>query len=127
MTSPLLRRSIRQFRLGRSTLIAAVLALVVGLLGYPWAALGVWIGVALFVGNLLLLHEIARSLLAAQGRRAWRSAAVGSSLGRFLLLGLLLALVGIFLGREALLGACGGLLIAQVNLTFPAGRSTEAV
>jgi hypothetical protein len=127
MTSPSLRRSIRQFRLGRSTVIAAVLALVVGLLGYPWAALGVWIGVALFVGNLLLLHEIARSLVAAQGRRGWRSAAVGSSLGRFLLLGLLLALVGIFLGREALLGACGGLLIAQVNLTFPAGRSTEAV
>jgi hypothetical protein len=127
MTSPSLRRLIRRFHLGRSTLIAAVLALVVGLLGYPWAALGVWIGVALFVGNLLLLHEIARSLLAVQSRRAWRPAAVGSSLGRFLLLGLLLALVGIFLGREALLGACGGLLIAQVNLTFPAGRFTEAV
>jgi hypothetical protein len=126
MNFPSLRRAIRQFRLGRSTVLAAVGALVVGILGYPWAALGVWIGIALFVGNLLLLHEIARSLT-AQSRRAWRSVAVGSSVGRFLLLGLLLALVGIFLGREVLLGACGGLLIAQVNLTFPAGRSTEAV
>ena len=66
MTPHSLRRLIRRFRLGRSTLIAAILALVVGLLGYPWAALGVWIGVGLFVGNLLLLHEIARSMLAAQ-------------------------------------------------------------
>ncbi len=127
MTFPSLRQSIRRFRLGRSILIAAVLALVVGLLGYPWAALGVWIGVALFVGNLLLLHEIARSLLAAQTRRTGRSIAVGSSLGRFLLLGVALALVGVTLGRETLLGACGGLLITQVNLNLPARRSTEAV
>ena len=127
MDSPSLRRTIRRFRLGRSTLMAAALALVVGFLGYPWAALGVWIGVALFVGNLLLLHEIARSLLSAGSRRTGRSMAVGSSLGRFLLLGVLLAFVGIFLGREALLGACGGLLITQVNLHLPLGRSTEAV
>ena len=127
MDFPSLRRTIRRFRLGRSTLMAAVLALVVGLLGYPWAALGVWIGVALFVGNLLLLHEIARSLLNAGSRRTGRSMAIGSSLGRFVLLGVLLAFVGIFLGREALLGACGGLLITQVNLHFPLGRSTEAV
>jgi len=127
MDFPSLRRTIRRFRLGRSTLMAAALALVVGFLGYPWAALGVWIGVALFVGNLLLLHEIGRSLLSANNRRTGRSMAVGSSLGRFLLLGVLLAFVGISLGREALLGACGGLLITQVNLHLPLGRSTEAV
>jgi len=107
--------------------MSAALALAAGLLGYPWAALGVWIGVALFVGNLLLLHEIAKTLLHAGSRRTGRSMAVGSSLGRFLLLGVLLAAVGITLGREALLGACGGLLIAQVNLHFPLGWSTEAV
>lgn len=127
MTSPSLRRLIRRFRLGRSTLIAAVLALVVGLLGYPWAALGVWIGVALFVGNLLLLHEITRSMVTAQSRRVWRLMAVGSSLGRFLVLGVALALVGVALGRETLLGACGGLLVTQVNLNLPSRRSTEAV
>lgn len=127
MTPHSLRRSIRRFRLGRSTLIAAILALVVGLLGYPWAALGVWIGVALFVGNLLLLHEIARSMLKAQTRRAGNVMAIGSSIGRFLVLGAALALVGVTLGREALLGACGGLLVAQVNLSLPAKRSTEAV
>ena len=107
--------------------MAAILALVVGLLGYPLGALGLWIGFALFVANLLLLHEIARSLLAAASRRTGRSMAIGSSLGRLLLLGVLLALVGFTLGREALLGACGGLLITQVNLHFPLGRSTEAV
>ena len=127
MTAHSLRRSIRRFRLGRSTLVAAILALVVGLLGYPWAALGVWIGIALFVANLLLLHEIARSLLGAESRRIGRSMAIGSSLGRFLLLAVLLVLVAVFLGREALLGACGGLLIAQANLHFPLGRSTEAI
>ena len=127
MTSPSLRRSIRRFRLGRSTLISAVLALVVGLLGYPWAALGVWIGVALFVGNLLLLHEITRSMVTAQSRRMWRLMLVGSSLGRFLVLGVVLALVGVTLGRETLLGACGGLLVTQVNLNLPTRRSTEAV
>ncbi len=127
MIHPSLRRSIRGLRLGRSTLTAAVLALVLGLLGHPWAALGVWIGLALFAGNLLLLCEAARSLVTARSRRAGRSMAVGASLGRLLLLGVLLALVGVYLGREALLGACGGLLITQVNLTLWATRSTEAV
>ena len=107
--------------------MAAVLALVVGLLGHPWAALGVWLGVALFVGNLVLLHEIGRSTLGAGSRRIGRSMALGSSLGRLLLLGVLLALVGIYLGREAALGACGGLLITQVNLNLSARTSTEAV
>ncbi len=107
--------------------MAGVSALVVGLLGYPWAAFGIWIGVALFVGNVMLLAEIARSLLAASGSRSGRSIAVGSSLGRLLLLGVLLAAVGVTLGREALLGACGGLLIAQTNLGLPNRSSTEAV
>ncbi len=127
MTPPSLRREIRAFRLGRSGLIAAGLALALALLGYPGAACGVWIGVALFIGNLVLLHEVARSLLGARSRRTGRSMAFGSSLGRFLLLGVMLALVGVYLGREVLLGACGGLLITQVNLSLPARRSTEAV
>jgi hypothetical protein len=127
MIPPSVRRSIRRFRLGRSFLMAAVLALVVGLLGHPWAALGLWVGVALFVGNLLLLHEVARSLIGVGSRRGGRSMAFGSSLGRLLLLGVLLALVGVYLGREALLGACGGLLITQVNLNLSSRRSTEAV
>jgi len=127
MTSPSVRRAIRSYRLGKSFLLAAVSALVVGLLGYPLAALGLWIGIALFVGNVAMLHEIGRSLLTAANRRSGRSIAVGSSLGRLLLLGVLLAAVGLTLGREALLGACGGLLIAQTNLGLAMRRSTEAV
>lgn len=107
--------------------MAAALAVAVGVLGHPWAAAGLWIGVVLFLGNLFMLHEIGRSLLDARSRRLGRSMAIGSSLGRILLLGVLLAAVGAALGREALLGACGGLLIAQVNLNLSARRSTEAV
>jgi len=127
MVSSSLRAAIRRFRLGRSAATAAAAAFVVGVVGYPWAALGIWIGVALFVTNLLLLHEIARSLATAAGRRSGRSITVGSSVGRLLLLGVALAFVGLGLGRETLLGACGGLLVTQVNLNLPARRSTEAV
>jgi len=126
MASPSPVQQIRAFRLGRYGLIAAGLALALGLLGYPIAACGVWIGAALFVVNLWLMHEIARSLLTARNRRGGRSIAIGSSLGRLLLLGVLLAVVGMYLGREAVLGACGGLLLAQLNLTLPARRPTEA-
>lgn len=117
----------RTYRLGRSALWAAAATLSVGWLGYPWAALGVWIGLGLHIGNLLLLHEVARSLLAARSGRAGRSLAAVSSLGRLTLLGVLLAATALALGREALLGACGGLFLAQVNLALPTTRSTEAV
>ena len=127
MMLPSLIRSIRRFRLGGSLLMVAVFALVVGLLGYVGAALGAWIGVALFLGNLLLLYEIGRSLLTVKTRRHGRILAVGSSLGRFALLAVALGLVGLHLGREVLLGACGGLLVPQVHLRFPARRTTEAV
>lgn len=127
MTSPSPRQQIRAFRLGRCVLIAAGLALALGLLGYPTAVCGVWIGVALSGVNLWLMHEIARSLLTARNRRGGQSMAIGSSLGRLLLLGTLLAVVGVYLGREALLGTCGGLLLAQLNLTLPARRPTEAI
>jgi hypothetical protein len=108
-------------------LLAALAATVVGLLGYPLAAFGIWIGIVLFIGNLAMLYEIGRSLMTAAHRRSGRSIAVGSSLGRLLLLGVLLAAIGFTLGREALLGACGGLLIAQTNLGFSTRRPTEAV
>jgi len=127
MTFPSVRRAIRSYRLGRSILLAAVSALVVGLLGYPLAALGLWIGVALFVGNVAMIHEIGRSLMAAANRRSGRAIAVGSSIGRLLLLGVLLAAVGLTLGRGALVGACGGLLIAQTNLGLSTRRPTEAI
>jgi len=79
------------------------------------AALGVGLGIALFGMNLLLLREVARALL-RQERRGVKMAAALSSSGRLLLLGILLAAISLGLGRDAVLGACGGLLIAQVNL-----------
>jgi len=106
--------------------MVAILALVVGLLGYGWAALGAWIGMGLFLGNLMLLHESGRALLATRTRRQGQAMAAGSSLGRFLFLAVGLGLIGVYLGREALLGACGGLLISQVTLHFSSCSSTEA-
>jgi len=87
----------------------------------------VWLGVLLFLGNLLLLHETARSLLAGRDRRKGRAMAIGASVGRLLLLGVLLAVIGMTLGREALLGACGGLLVTQMALSLPGRTYTEAV
>ncbi len=127
MTRPSLRAAIRQFRLGRSTLGAAVLSLILGLLGHGGAVLGLWIGVSFYIANLFLLHEAARSLITARSRRTGRSMAIGASVGRLLLLGVLLSFVGIYLGRETLLGACGGLLITQVALSLPRPRISEAM
>jgi len=127
MVSRALRQHIRDFRLDRSIPIAAAASLALGLLGRPRAALGVWIGIALFAGNVWLLHELARSLVEGRSARAARGMAIGSSVGRLLFLGVALSLVGTYLGREALLGACGALFVAQVHLTVLTGRSREAV
>jgi hypothetical protein len=95
-----------------------LLAIVLGFLGRGPAVAGIGIGVTLFVVNLLLLHEIGRALLSPRPARWARLIAGGSSVGRLLLLATALCLVFVSLGKETLLGACGGLLIAQVNLHF---------
>jgi hypothetical protein len=114
----LLRRAIGRYRLASTVGICAVASIVLGLLGCGMGAAGVGIGVALFVVNLGLLHEIGRALLSPQPGRWTRLIAGGSSVGRILLLAVALSLVFVFLGKEALLGACGGLFVAQVNLHF---------
>jgi len=127
MSRPTLFEPIIVFRLKRSALFLALILTILLLLGRYWAALGVAMGVGLFIGNAFLLYEIGRSLLAAESRRGVRAMAIVSSAGRFLMMGVALGLIGMYLGREALLGACGGLLVSQVNLHLPLGRSSEAV
>lgn len=113
-----LQRAIARYRLASTVGVCALVAIVLGLLGRGLAAAGIGIGILLFVVNLLLLYEIGRALLSPRpARLAWLIAG-GSSVGRFLLLASALCLVFASLGKEALLGACGGLLIAQVNLHF---------
>jgi hypothetical protein len=75
-------------------------------------SLGVLIGFALFVLNALFLYESGRSLLGGASRGRARMIASLSGLGRLVFLGVILGLVG-GLGTDALLGACGGLLVGQ--------------
>ena len=105
----------------RSTIpltLAAVIALAI-FRQYHMAG-GVALGLLLYAGNLFLMMEIGRSLLRG-GETSWPKAlAALSSTGRLLFLAVALSLIAVFLGREVVLGACGGFLIAQVNLHFPA-------
>lgn len=127
MSRPTPFEPIALFRLRGPGLIALLAVALLLSFGHTLAAIGVAIGVALFATNLFLLYEAGRSLLSASSRRAGRTLAAGSSLGRFLMLGVALWLVFACLGRDALVGACGGLFLCQVNLHFPLRRVEGAV
>lgn len=122
MSHPMLLELIEVFRLRRSGLLILIGIALLLAFGHFFAAIGLVIGTALFAANLFLLYEAGRSLLLASSRGAGKALAVGSSLGRFLMMGVALWLVFSFLGRESLLGACGGLFLSQVNLHFPLRR-----
>jgi hypothetical protein len=119
MPSFRLSEPLKALRIGSGFLFCGVIALVVFALGYRAAAGGVMIGHVLYTANALLLVEVGRAFLGAEGRgsgRGGRTAVGVSAVGRFLFLGVLLAAVFVFLGRSAGIGACGGLLVSQVNL-----------
>jgi len=84
-----------------------------------YIAAGIALGVLLYAGNLFLLMEISRSLLRRGGTAKLKPLIALSSTGRLLFLAIALSLIAVFLGREVVLGACGGFLIAQVNLLVP--------
>jgi len=79
------------------------------------------IGCVLYAANAFFLVEIGRALL--EGGRGTRTRVAVSAVGRLLLLGILLAGIFVLLGRPAGLGACGGLLVSQVNLQLPIRRT----
>jgi hypothetical protein len=108
--------ALKPLRIGSGLLLCSCGALILALVGRPYAAVGVAMGFALYLVNLLLMAETARSLLETGTRQRIGIVTGLSSVGRLLFLGVVLAVVAIFLGRETVLGACGGLLIAQVNL-----------
>jgi hypothetical protein len=122
MSRPTLFEPIVLFRLKRTGPLLLVAVVVLLLLTYYAAALGMVLGVLLFAVNLLLLYEAGRSLLSSSTPRAGRAIAAGSSVARLLMMGVGLWLVFAFLGREALLGACGGLFLSQVHFHFPLRR-----
>ncbi len=112
----------RVLRLGGSFLLSTALALGLLAFGRPMAALGVAIGWALHLANSFLLYLTLASLASpdalddeARSSKAGRALAGFSSVGRLLLLGLALWATFAALGREAALGAGGGLALAQVS------------
>jgi hypothetical protein len=104
--------------LGVSFLLCAALAAALAAFGHARAALGVGIGFALYLLNLLALYATLRSLVGRDASTNMKARAMTASVGRFLLLGLTLGGVIVILGREVFLGAGGGLVLAQISLFF---------
>ena len=107
------------FRWRSTGFLIGITIVVLWLFRQPLIAGGVALGLALYATNLLLIMEIGRSLLRSSGARKPKPLASLSSAGRLFFLAIALSLIAVFLGRDVVLGACGGLLIAQVNLHVP--------
>lgn len=107
------------FRWRSTGLLVGVAVVLLLLLKQYRVAGGVVLGLTLYASNLFLLMEIGRSLLRGSGTSRPKPLAALSSAGRLFFLAMALSLTAIFLGRDVVLGACGGLLIAQVNLHVP--------
>lgn len=118
------------FRWRSLSLLLAISGIVLILIGQTRAAGGLALGVLLFAANLFLMTEIARSLARRGGEGKPKPVAALSSTGRLLFLAVALAAIAVYLGRAVVLGACGGLLMAQVNLAVPRrgsrGRSDDS-
>jgi hypothetical protein len=112
-------RSRDPFRWRSTGLLVGIAITVLSILRQYRAAGGIALGLMLYAANLLLIMEIGRSLLRERGTRRPKPLAALSSAGRLFFLAMALSLIAIFLGRDVVLGACGGLLIAQVNLHVP--------
>jgi len=103
------------FRLPSFLLVTSIAGIVLGSLGMGRAAIGLLIGVFLYIANVFFLYEGGKSLLSANSRRNGKMAATLGSIGRMLFLAVALAFV-LRIGLVAFVAACGGLLAGQVNL-----------
>ena len=103
------------FRLPSYLLVTSVAGIVLGSLGFGMTAIGLLIGVSLYIANLIFLYEGGKSLLSSESRRNSRMIAMASSLGRMLFLAVALVFV-LRIGFVTFVAACGGLLAGQVNL-----------
>jgi len=103
------------FRLPSFLLVTSIAGIVLGSLGMGRAAIGLLIGVFLYIANVFFLYEGGKSLLSANSRRNGKMAATLGSIGRMLFLAVALVFV-LRIGLVAFIAACGGLLAGQVNL-----------
>jgi hypothetical protein len=103
------------FRLPSFLLVTSIAGIVLGSLGMGRAAIGLLIGVFLYIANVFFLYEGGKSLLSANSRRNGKMAATLGSIGRMLFLAVALVFV-LRIRLVAFIAACGGLLAGQVNL-----------
>lgn len=113
------RRERDPFRWRSMILLALAAGIVLTVFRQYRVAGGIVLGLLLYAGNLFLMMEVGRSLLRRGQAGKPRLLVALSSAGRLLFLAVALSLTAVFLGREVVLGACGGFFIAQVNLHAP--------
>jgi len=115
MINPLTSEFARLFHLRSTLCVGIAAAVLLAAFGLGQAALGVLIGIGLFVATSAFLYEAGRSLFNASSAQRSRVMAALSSVGRLAFLAVSLALVS-RLGRSVLIASCGGLLFGQMNL-----------
>lgn len=115
MINPLTSEFARLFHLRSTICVGVAAAVILAVFGLGQAALGVLIGMGLFVATSAFLYEAGRSLFNASSARRGRGMAALSSVGRLAFLAVSLALVS-RLGHSVLIASCGGLLFGQMNL-----------
>ena len=103
------------FRLPSFLFVTSVAGIILGSIGLGTAAIGLLIGVFLYIANLFFLYEGGKSLASAKSPRTGRMIAAMASIGRMLFLTVALAFVS-RIGAVIFAAACGGLLAGQVNL-----------
>ena len=103
------------FRLPSYLLVTSVAGIVLSSLGFGMLAVGLLIGVLLYVTNLFFLYEGGKSLLNGASSHSVKTNAALSSIGRMFFLAVALGFV-LRIGPTSFFAACGGLLAGQVNL-----------
>lgn len=106
---------VRLFRLRNLLVLGIVGTSILAAVGQPAAAIGLVIGLALFVLKSFFLYEAGRALIKRDSKGIARAIAALSSLGRVVFLAVTLALVA-QMGLSTLLSTFGGLILGQFNL-----------
>ena len=106
---------VRLFRLPNLLALGVVGACILAAIGQSMAAIGLVIGIALFVLKSFFLYEAGRALIKRDSKGLGRAIAALASFGRGVFLAVALALVA-QIGLSALFSACGGLVLGQFNL-----------
>lgn len=103
------------FAPGFAILVCGVLAGILAAFGRTSAAVGVGLGLLLFLVNTFFLYATLQSLVGRTAPHGAPALAAASSVARLLLLGAALGGIAVSLGSETFFGAGGGLVAAQIS------------